>query len=83
MCLLLSCHIEGIHNSGIGAVVAIMAVATLAITIFSSFDNDDSSFITEQQCQGSIWNAQIMAGLYTLCYVQVCTLEEPLPPQKI
>ena len=46
MCLLLSCHTEGIHNSGIGAVAAVMAVATLAITIFSSID--DSSFITEQ-----------------------------------
>jgi len=28
------------------------------------------------QCQGSIWKAQIMAGLYTVWYVQVCTLEE-------
>ena len=50
MYLVLSCHTEGIHNSGIGAVAAVMAVAT---------------------CQGSIWNAQIMAGLYTIWYVQV------------
>ena len=62
MCLLLSCHTEGIHNSGIGAVAAVMAVAT---------------------CQGSIWNAQIMAGLYTIWYVQVCTLEEYYHHRKL